>query len=238
MTMTLPDNHTYQVPLTPEDSSPEPVTPEEIIIEVRPVEAGEGLSLYERNKQALVEEASRLAIDATPLFTETVQEFAARPGPEARDTLRSLVRLGRAFHDLRNERVKEVAREMSTFQQVMKHFGATQAEIEQKVLRELIEEDALIGGSIYGQAPEGETWRFYYDNLNGQDEWFFTRSLKAATEPFFVMRYIIEPTHIRKTDHRGVSEIIEPTPEVDEEMVLVFAANVALDRVRAKRNTK
>jgi|GEM_PF-7069670 len=237
MTMTLPDS-TYHVPSTPEDSSADPIPSEETVGEVRPVEAGEGLSLYEKNKQALLEEASRLAIDATPLFSQTVQEFAARPGPEARESLRSLVRLGRAFHELRNERVEEIYSQISSFQQVTKYFGSTPAEVKKKILKDLIDEDALIGGSIYGEAPEGEVWRFYYENLNGQDEWFFTRSQKDATEPFSIMRYIVEPSYIRKTDHRGVSEIVRPTPEVDEEMILVFAAGMALDRVRAKRNAK
>lgn len=245
MPTTLPDS-TYHVPSHPEGSSVEPTEPEEVVAEVRPVERGEGLSLYEQNKQTLLEEASRLAIDSTPLFAQTVREFAARPGPESPELLRKLSAIGREFTQLRQAKINEITEELSKYKQWTKYRGANGEVLYAKIFADLIDEEGLIGGTVFGDptkivGPEAksEEWSFYYyrNDDSKQDEYFFTRRHAAAEEPHLVLRYIVEPSVILKRvsmEVNGAKDEAWGVVQPKEAAILEFVAEQSLARVKNK----
>jgi hypothetical protein len=245
MPTTLPDS-TYHVPSNPEDSSVEPIAPEEVAAEVQPVEPGEGLSLYRQHIQALFEAAERLDSRTTPLFVETVREFAARPGPESPELLRKLSAIGREFTQLRQAKINEITEELSKYKQWTKYRGANGEVLYAKIFADLIDEEGLIGGAVFGDptkvvGPEAknEEWSFYYyrNDDSGQDEYFFTRRHAAAEEPHLVLRYIVEPSVILKrvsTEVNGAKDEAWGVVQPKEAAILEFVAEQSLARVKNK----
>jgi hypothetical protein len=222
-------NNVFQVPFQ-EVPDPEPAKTLELSnVKRRPIIPGEGLTAYQERTKKLQEEASRLAMSSNPLFNETVQEFAARPGPESAPELIQLAELGRKFRELRKQKVIQTIKEMAPFKQMTKYFSYSGDALYAKVMEDLIEEESHIGGGVFKDKPKREEWRYFYENSSGQDELFFTRTREGQKEPFEVLRYIVLPNSVRK-DYQDISMPVEG----EELQNLVGATAEAFKRIDAK----
>lgn len=199
----------------------------------RPLEAREIAEGHRERERELVEAASRLAIGSTPLYEQTIQEFAAHPGPENSE-LWQLTQVGRTINQLRQEKANQIINGLSWPMRTAKYPGLGPREIMSKITADLIDQESYIGGSVFGKAASGEVQQLHYENSRGQDEWYFTRRSQAHSNPFFVLHYILQPDHILKMDARAAqSEIVEP----DEAATLLIATMTTLDRLKRKLYT-
>jgi len=222
---------TFQVPqfLTQPDIAPVEVVQETTPVEHAPIKANEILQLIQEQTRQLHEEANRLDVEPTPLYQQTVSEYAARPGPEAPIELKRLDEIGREISSLREQKVAELYEKVSKFHQRVYYSGMSEGQIIQSIRAKLIDDEGLIGGACLGPSPDGVQWKFYHEDTVGKNDWFFVQTHLPTKTLVGLVHYAVEPSYVeRLLDNGKPSGVIGS----DELAVLLFWAEMTFNKLK------